>query len=71
MGVVEPDEVDRLVVMEAALPWLGEVDGVWGDWTPLKDAVPCFPNPGTRKTPGSSPTSGSPSAAAAEAARML
>ncbi|MBC5783159.1 homospermidine synthase [Ramlibacter sp. USB13] len=44
-GVVEPDAVDHRVVMEAAMPWLGEVVGVWGDWTPLKDRSPLFPEP--------------------------
>lgn len=43
LGVVEPDEVDHRVVMDAARPWLGEVVGVWGDWTPLKDRSPLFP----------------------------
>lgn len=42
-GVVEPDAIDHRVVMAAALPWLGEVVGVWGDWTPLKDRSPLFP----------------------------
>lgn len=45
MGVVEPDEIDHRVVMDAAMPYLGEVVGVWGDWTPLKDRSPLFPEP--------------------------
>ncbi|HEY0824396.1 MAG TPA: saccharopine dehydrogenase C-terminal domain-containing protein [Ramlibacter sp.] len=45
MGVVEADEIDHEVVMEAALPYLGEMAGVWGDWTPLKDRSPLFPEP--------------------------
>jgi homospermidine synthase len=45
MGVVEPDEIDHRVVMDAALPYLGEVVGVWGDWTPLQDRNPLFPEP--------------------------
>ena len=44
-GVVEPDEIDHEVVMRAARPYLGEVVGVWGDWTPLKDRNPLFPEP--------------------------
>ena len=44
-GVVEPDEIDHEVVMAAARPWLGEVVGVWGDWTPLKDRSALFPEP--------------------------
>jgi homospermidine synthase len=45
MGVVEPDEIDHRVVMDAATPYLGEVVGVWSDWTPLKDRSPLFPEP--------------------------
>jgi homospermidine synthase len=45
MGVVEPDDIDHAVMMDAATPYLGEVVGVWGDWTPLKDRSPLFPEP--------------------------
>jgi len=45
MGVVEPDDIDHAVVMAAATPYLGELVGVWGDWTPLKDRSPLFPEP--------------------------
>jgi homospermidine synthase len=45
MGVVEPDDIDHAVVLDAAAPYLGEVVGVWGDWTPLKDRSPLFPEP--------------------------
>jgi homospermidine synthase len=41
-GLVEPDDLDHETVLEAALPYLGEVAGVWGDWTPLKDRNPLF-----------------------------
>jgi homospermidine synthase len=41
-GLVEPDELDHRTVLETALPYLGEVAGVWGDWTPLKDRSPLF-----------------------------
>jgi homospermidine synthase len=44
-GVVEPDDIDHEVVMDAATPYLGELVGVWGDWTPLKDRSPLFPEP--------------------------
>jgi homospermidine synthase len=44
-GVVEADDMDHAVVMEVAMPYLGEVAGVWGDWTPLKDRNPLFPEP--------------------------
>ncbi|MDO9065322.1 MAG: saccharopine dehydrogenase C-terminal domain-containing protein [Sulfuricella sp.] len=36
-GVVEPDDLDYEVVLEIAKPYLGEVVGVYGDWTPLRD----------------------------------
>ncbi|MDQ0024288.1 homospermidine synthase [Variovorax paradoxus] len=41
-GLVEPDDLDHRVVLEAALPYLGEVVGVYGDWTPLKDRCALF-----------------------------
>ncbi len=41
-GLVEPDDLDHRTVLETALPYLGEVVGVWGDWTPLKDRSPLF-----------------------------
>jgi homospermidine synthase len=41
-GLVEPDDLDHERVLEVALPYLGEVVGVWGDWTPLKDRSPLF-----------------------------
>jgi homospermidine synthase len=42
-GLVEPDDLDHETVLEVAMPYLGEVAGVWGDWTPLKDRSPLFP----------------------------
>ncbi|HEX3535202.1 MAG TPA: saccharopine dehydrogenase C-terminal domain-containing protein [Stellaceae bacterium] len=36
-GVVEPEELDYRRVLEIAGPYLGDVVGVWGDWTPLDD----------------------------------
>ncbi|HUX64824.1 homospermidine synthase [Sulfuricella sp.] len=36
-GVVEPDDLDHETVLEIAKPYLGEVVGVYGDWTPLRD----------------------------------
>jgi homospermidine synthase len=35
-GLVEPDELDFRTVLEIAAPYLGEVVGVYGDWTPLQ-----------------------------------
>jgi homospermidine synthase len=44
-GVVEPDEIDHEALMDAALPYLGEVVGVWGDWNPLQGRTRLFPEP--------------------------
>jgi homospermidine synthase len=35
-GLVEPDELDYRSVLEVATPYLGDVVGVYGDWTPLQ-----------------------------------
>jgi homospermidine synthase len=42
-GLVEPDELDHEVVLEVAAPYLGDVVGVWGDWTPLQGRSPLYP----------------------------
>jgi len=34
-GVVEPDDIDHDLVLDVARPYLGELVGVYGDWTPL------------------------------------
>jgi homospermidine synthase len=34
-GIVEPEDMDFARVLEIARPYLGEVVGVYGDWTPL------------------------------------
>jgi homospermidine synthase len=36
-GVVEPDDIDHEVALKIARPYLGEVLGVYTDWTPLCD----------------------------------
>ena len=41
-GLVEPDDLDHETVLEAALPYLGEVVGQWGDWTPLQARTELF-----------------------------
>jgi homospermidine synthase len=41
-GLVEPDDLDHEVVLEVATPYLGDVVGVWGDWTPLQGRSPLF-----------------------------
>jgi len=50
-GLVEPEDLDHRTVLEAAMPYLGEVAGVWGDWTPLKDRSALFPEPKDRDDP--------------------
>lgn len=42
-GIVEPDEMDHSRVMEIARPYLGEVVGVYSDWTPLDGRGALFP----------------------------
>ncbi|HEV2334114.1 MAG TPA: saccharopine dehydrogenase C-terminal domain-containing protein [Stellaceae bacterium] len=42
-GIVEPDEMDFARILEICRPYLGEVVGVWGDWTPLTDRESLFP----------------------------
>lgn len=41
-GVVEPDDLDYQTVLEVASPYLGELVGVYSDWTPLRDRSPLF-----------------------------
>jgi homospermidine synthase len=42
-GLVEPDDIDHETVLEVALPYLGDVVGEWGDWTPLQGRSALFP----------------------------
>jgi homospermidine synthase len=37
VGVIEPDNIDYESVLEMATPYLGEMAGVYGAWTPLDD----------------------------------
>ncbi|HKB52719.1 MAG TPA: saccharopine dehydrogenase C-terminal domain-containing protein [Ramlibacter sp.] len=41
-GLVEPDDLDHETVLETAMPYLGEVVGEWGDWTPLQGRSALF-----------------------------
>jgi len=41
-GVVEPDDLDYETVSEIARPYLGELIGVYDDWTPLRDRSTLF-----------------------------
>ncbi|HTI87493.1 MAG TPA: saccharopine dehydrogenase C-terminal domain-containing protein [Alphaproteobacteria bacterium] len=42
-GIVEADQMDHVRVMEIARPYLGEVVGVYSDWTPLEGRNRLFP----------------------------
>jgi homospermidine synthase len=42
-GVLEADALDHVRVMEICRPYLGEVVGVYADWTPLADRGRLFP----------------------------
>ncbi len=42
-GMVEPEELDFQRVLEICTPYLGEVVGAYGDWTPLQDRGQLFP----------------------------
>ncbi len=50
-GLVEPEEMDFARILEIAGPYLGEVVGVWGDWTPLADRERLFPEDLDRDDP--------------------
>ncbi len=42
-GVVEPEEMDFQRILDLCRPYLGEVVGAYGDWTPLQDRGKLFP----------------------------
>jgi homospermidine synthase len=50
-GIVEPDEMDHARILEIAQPYLGEVVGVYGDWTPLAGREALFPEDLDRDDP--------------------
>jgi homospermidine synthase len=50
-SVVEPDEMDFERILEIALPYLGDVVGVYSDWTPLADRARLFPEDLDRADP--------------------
>jgi homospermidine synthase len=50
-GIVEPEELDFARVLEVAGPYLGDVVGVYGDWTPLVDREILFPEDLDRDDP--------------------
>ena len=41
-GIVEPDEADFRRILDISFPYLGEMAGVWGDWTPLDNRGQLF-----------------------------
>jgi homospermidine synthase len=43
LGVVESDEIDHARILEICAPYLGEVVGVYSDWTPLQGRGRLFP----------------------------
>ncbi|MBV8337618.1 MAG: homospermidine synthase [Alphaproteobacteria bacterium] len=50
-GIVEPEEMDFERVLEIARPYLGEMVGVYGDWTPLAGRERLFPEDLDREDP--------------------
>jgi homospermidine synthase len=42
-GIVEPDEIDHVRILEICRPYLGQVLGEYSDWTPLFDRERLFP----------------------------
>jgi homospermidine synthase len=42
-GIVDPDEMGFREVLEVAEPYLGNMVGVFSDWTPLQDRAELFP----------------------------
>jgi homospermidine synthase len=50
-GVVEPEELDFERVLEICRPYLGEVVGIYGEWTPLHDRERLFPEDLDRDDP--------------------
>lgn len=42
-GVIEPDEIDFRRILQIATPYLGDMVGVWDDWTPLENREVLFP----------------------------
>jgi len=50
-GLVEADELDHRRILEIASPYLGEMAGVYSDWTPLQDRETLFPEDLDRADP--------------------
>jgi homospermidine synthase len=50
-GIVEPEEMDFERVLQIARPYLGDVVGVYGNWTPLDGRERLFPEDLDRDDP--------------------
>jgi homospermidine synthase len=50
-GIVEPDEMDFARIIELCVPYLGNVVGAYGDWTPLDGRDNPFPEDLDRSDP--------------------
>jgi homospermidine synthase len=50
-GVVESDEIDHARILEICAPYLGDVVGVYSDWTPLQGRGVLFPETLDRTDP--------------------
>ncbi|WP_341912277.1 saccharopine dehydrogenase C-terminal domain-containing protein [Ferrovibrio terrae] len=50
-GLVEADEIDHARIMEISKPYLGEMAGVYSDWTPLQRREMLFPEDIDRDDP--------------------
>jgi homospermidine synthase len=50
-GAVEPDDIDYEMVLDIAKPYLGELTGAYGDWTPLRDRSSLFSEDMDEKDP--------------------
>ncbi|WP_341895306.1 saccharopine dehydrogenase C-terminal domain-containing protein [Ferrovibrio terrae] len=50
-GLIEADEIDHARIMEISKPYLGEMAGVYSDWTPLQRREMLFPEDIDRDDP--------------------
>src|SRR5215472_6843530 len=50
-GIVEPEEMDFARALDIARPYLGEMAGIYGDWTPLQDRESLLPEDLDRDDP--------------------
>ena len=57
-GILDPDDLDFQRVLEIANPYLGEVRGVYTDWTPLEGGIIRFRRMSMNPIRGSSRISG-------------